>query len=543
MRQRDLIFSAVLTASTLALAAPADAADLITFSGTGTAGYGGDGGPAGAATLNGPRGMALTADGAVLVADTTNNRIRKIAADGTVTTVAGTGTAGATGDGGPATLAQISAPRDVAVTTDGGFLIADSGSNRIRKVAAGGTISTVAGTGVAGSTGDGSPATLATLDVPSGVDPTADGGYLIADTTGNRVRKVSASGTITTVAGTGTASSTGDGGPAILATVSGPQGVAATADGGYLIADTTGNRIRKVSASGTITTVAGTGTACATTTALCGDFGPAAIAQLSGPTTVAAVSDGSFWVADTTLNRVRLVSATGTITTPAGSGTACATATSLCGDGASAPLASLNAPRDVLPLGGGAALIADSGTHRLRKLMTPTAGPMGATGPAGSSGTNGVDGADGAPGVAGASGPAGVMGADGARGATGAQGAAGAQGPAGPVLAKNRRTPARLSVLLGDVAPAGADSTRVRFVLTTGAKVTLRIARAGSTVHVRTAVYGGRGRKAMTFPALAPGRYRLSVEARAGATTDRDRAWVTIAAPAAQPVSPTASPS
>ncbi|MFA9270202.1 MAG: hypothetical protein ACEQSX_05520 [Baekduiaceae bacterium] len=396
MRRRDL---PVLVAA-LAFAAPAataSAADLITFAGTGTAGFGGDGGPAGAATLNGARGMSLAADGAVLVADTTNNRIRRIATDGTTSTVAGIGTAGSTGDGGPATLAQLNAPRDVAVTTDGGYLIVDTGGNRIRKVSAAGTITTVAGTGTAGSAGDGGPAALAQLNGPSSVDPTADGGYLIADTTGSRIRKVAATTTtITTVAGTGTASSTGDGGPANLATINLPQGVSALADGSYLIADTAGNRIRKVSTGGTITTVAGTGVACAAATGLCGDNGPAANALLNAPTTVTtATSDSGYWISDTTNNRVRRVAANGTITTVAGSGVACATTTALCGDGGAGPIALLSAPRDVLPLSDGAALIADSGLNRLRKLLTPSAGPTGPTGSPGATGAPGATGQQG----------------------------------------------------------------------------------------------------------------------------------------------------
>ncbi|HEY7618681.1 MAG TPA: hypothetical protein VH834_02865, partial [Solirubrobacteraceae bacterium] len=215
---------------------------------------------------------------------------------------------------------------------------------------------------------------------------------------------------ITTVAGNGTAASTGDGSPANLASVNQPQDVAAAADGTYLIADTGGNRIRSVDAGGTITTVAGTGTACATTTALCGDYGPAVLAQLNGPATVAADAAGTgFVVADTVDNRVRRVSSSGTITPLVGSGTACAAATALCGDAAPSALASLSQPRGVLDLPDGSTLVADSGTNRLRARVPDSllAGPAGPAGPAGAPGPTGNGGADGRPGAAGEPGPAG----------------------------------------------------------------------------------------------------------------------------------------
>ena len=402
---------AIVALVAVALAAPATcAADtLITKAGTGTAGSVGDGsmaaaaqlnGPRGlarlgdgsmaaAAQLNGPRGLARLGDGSILVADSAGNRVRRIATDGTITTAAGTGTAGSVGDGGPAVLAQVNGPRDVAVAPDGvTYFIADSGGNRIRRVDAGSTITTVAGSGAAGYAGDGGSATLASLNAPSGIAVTPTGNLLIADTTKNRIRQVSAN-VITTVAGNGTAASTGDGSPANLASVNLPQDVAAAAGGVYLIADTAGNRIRRVDSGGTITTVAGTGTACADTTSLCGDYGPAVLAQLNGPATIATDASGTgFLVADTTDNRVRRVSAAGTITPVIGSGTACATATSLCGDAAPSALASLDAPRGLLELPDGSTLVADTGTNRLRARIPDSllTAPPGPTGPAGGPG-------------------------------------------------------------------------------------------------------------------------------------------------------------
>src|SRR5207248_223189 len=142
--------------------------------------------------------------------------------------------------------AQLSNPFGVATTADGGFLIADQ-SNSIRRVSPAGTITTVAGSGTSGFSGDGGPATAAQLNAPSGVAATADGGFLIADFNNNRIRRVSSAGTITTVAGSGTSGFSGDGGPATAAQLNFPRGVAATADGGFVIADTGNSRIRHVS--------------------------------------------------------------------------------------------------------------------------------------------------------------------------------------------------------------------------------------------------------------------------------------------------------
>ena len=285
--------------------------------GTGTAGNSGDDGPATAAQLNDPQGVAVAADGGFLIADAGNSVVRKVSAAGVITRVAGTGTAGNSGDDGPATAAQLNSPTGGAVTADGGFLITDTQNNVVRKVSAAGVITRVAGTGTAGDAGDDGPATAAQLGLPVGVAVTADGGFLIADTGNNVVRKVSAAGVITRVAGTGTAGDAGDDGPALAAQLNNPVGVAVTADGGFLIADTGNNVVRKVSAAGVITRVAGTGTA-----GNAGDDGPATAAQLNLPGGVAETADGGFLIADTGNNVVRKVSAAGVITRVAGTGTA-----------------------------------------------------------------------------------------------------------------------------------------------------------------------------------------------------------------------------
>jgi hypothetical protein len=195
---------------------------------------------------------------------------------GEITRVAGTGTAGNSGDDGSATDAELNVPVGVAVTADGGFLIADTSNNVVRKVSPEGVISRVAGTGTAGNSGDDGSATDAELYEPTGVAVTADGGFLIADRVNNVVRKVSAEGVISRVAGTGTAGNSGDDGSATKAEL-GVGGVAVTADGGFLIADMSNNVVHKVSPEGVISRVAGTGTA-----GNSGDDGSATDAELYG---------------------------------------------------------------------------------------------------------------------------------------------------------------------------------------------------------------------------------------------------------------------
>jgi sugar lactone lactonase YvrE len=231
---------------------------------------------------------------------------------GTITTVAGTGVAGYSGDNGPATSAQLSFPCAVAVDTGGNLYVADG--QRIRMIS-GGTITTVAGTGVSGYSGDDGPATSARLFNPTGVAVDTAGNLFIADANNYRVRKVSALGTITTVAGTGTVGYSGDNGPATSAQINYPVGVAVDAAGNLYIAELYNHVIRKVSASGTITTVAGTGVA-----GYSGENGPAASAQLNKPSDVAVDTAGNLYIADYQNYRVRKVSAAGTITTVAGSG-------------------------------------------------------------------------------------------------------------------------------------------------------------------------------------------------------------------------------
>ena len=208
--------AALLLTSVAALqaAAPPSRAIISTVAGAGPLGFSGDGGPAKAAALGMPSGIAITKDGGYLIADRANNRIRSVSAAGVITTVAGSGAPGIVGDNGPALAAQLNAPSAVAVRADGSFLIADEGNGTIRQVTTTGVIVTVAGGGfpITGN-GDGGLATAAKLSSPGDVAVTPDGGFLIADTAASRIRKVSPAGVISTVAGSGVSGFAGDGGP------------------------------------------------------------------------------------------------------------------------------------------------------------------------------------------------------------------------------------------------------------------------------------------------------------------------------------------
>lgn len=279
-----------------------------TVAGTGAPGFSGDGGPATAAAIQSPRGLAFDSAGALLFADDGNNRIRRIDTNGTITTVAGNGSFGFSGDNGPATSASLDGPNDVAVvgTT---IYIADTDNNRIRMVA-GGTITTIAGIGTSGAAGDNGPATSAQLSVPRAMAFDGAGNMYIADTGNHRIRRIDTTGTITTLAGT-TSGLSGDGAAATSAQLSAPCGVAVDGAGNVLIADTSNNRIRQVS-GGTITTIVGS------TQGFSGDGAPAASAQLQGPQSVKVTSTGVLLIGDTMNQSIRRVETAGRITTVAG---------------------------------------------------------------------------------------------------------------------------------------------------------------------------------------------------------------------------------
>lgn len=331
-----------------------------TIAGTGVANYSGDGGPAASARLNAPGGVAVDAAGNLYIADTHNQRIRKVTTDGVITTVAGTGVVGYSGDEGPATSAQLNTPNGLSIDAEGNLYIADTYNNTIRKVATDGVITTVAGTGGFGYSGDGGQATSAQLKSPNGVAVDAAGNLYITDSTNHRIRKVTPDGIITTVAGTGVAGYSGDEGPAISAQLSAPRGVAIDVAGNLYIADINNQRIRKVATDGTITTVVGTGAV-----GYSGDGGPATSAQLSyiEGGVVSVDMSGNLYIADTSNQRIRKVTTDGTITTIAGTG-----GFGYSGDGGQATSAKINYPVGVTVDASGNLYITDNGNNRIRKL-------------------------------------------------------------------------------------------------------------------------------------------------------------------------------
>ena len=252
---------------------------ITTVAGCGTEGYSGDDGPAAHAQLASPHGSALDRHGNIYIADLKNDRIRRVdVATGIITTVAGTGEHGYSGDGSAAADAMLASPIAVTVNDDGDLYIADHRNSRIRKVdATTGIITTVAGTGEQGYSGDGGPGTQATIALPRDVALATDGGLYIADGANNRIRRVAPDCTITTVAGTGRAEFSGDGGPAHKASLSMPYSIALDRAGNLYVVDTGNYRVRKIDATtGIITTVAGNGSY-----GFSGDGGPAVNATLA----------------------------------------------------------------------------------------------------------------------------------------------------------------------------------------------------------------------------------------------------------------------
>lgn len=550
---------------------------IVTVAGTGSASYSGDAAPAVNAALNVPRGMAQLADGSVLIADSGNNRIRRLWPDGTITTVAGTGTGGSLGDGGLATAAQLNSPRDVVLSPDKStYYIADGAGNRIRAVAADGTISRIAGTGLANAAGDGGQAVNANLNGPSGLAVDGAGNLYIADTGNNKIRRIAASGgivsgagTITTAAGSGTicapaAAACGDGGSATAANLNGPQGVMWAGGSDILIADTGDHAIRRVS-GGVITRSVGLSSACSPLTALCGDGQMATLASLNSPAAINSDGSGGYLISDTGTHRVRQVGADGRINTIVGNGLAC-TAGYRCGDGAQAEMAQLNAPRGTLVAAGGAIYIADSTGNRIRvRALEPGGtGPAGPAGPAGPTGPSGPAGNDGPPGSAGGNGPtgpagpagpvgpagttgppgsAGVDGADGASGLPGApglnglpgrDGLAGARGPAGAPGAQGPRgdtatvLPLVVALPAARIALGRGNHVILKLFLTGGARVTVRVTRGAATVRMRTVSFSRLGRKSVDLWRLRRGSYRVVVIAQSGEQTSVDRAALVV---------------
>jgi hypothetical protein len=332
---------------------------ITTVAGDGNAAYSGDGGPATNASLYSPTAVALEASDSLLIADEQNNVIRKVTANGIITTEAGNGSAGYSGDGGPATNASLYWPDGVTVDAAGNLFIADSANNVIRKVGTNGIITTVAGNGSADYSGDGGQATNASLSYPEGVALDSSGNLLIADWVNNVIRKVDTNGIITTVAGNGSAGYSGDGGPATNASLNGPYSAAFGTLGSLFISDTDNQRIREVDTNGVITTVAGNGSA-----GHSGDGGMATNASLCYPAGVALDIYGSLFIADEQNNVIRKVGTNGIITTLAGNGSA-----GYSGDGGAATNASLSGPYGLALDICGNLFVADTFNNRVRELM------------------------------------------------------------------------------------------------------------------------------------------------------------------------------
>ena len=321
-----------------------------------------------------PSATAFDAAGNLYFAETGNHVVRKVTSAGIITTVAGNGVQGFAGDGGLATSAELDSPAGLALDAAGDLYIADSHNQRIREVnAATGIIATIAGTGAAGFSGDGGMATAARLDLPTALALDAAGNLYVADTNNHRVRRIAAAtGAITTIAGNGVEAFTGDNGPATSASIDSPNGLALDAAGNLYIADTHNGRVREVSAaSGLISTVAGAGVVGGNVQSFGGDNGPATAAGLALPRGLAMDAAGNLYFADSANHRIRRISPAGTITTVAGQGTE-----TFAGDNAPAVSASLDSPRSVAVSPAGLLTLADSGNQRVRQLdALPAPGP------------------------------------------------------------------------------------------------------------------------------------------------------------------------
>jgi trimeric autotransporter adhesin len=344
---------ALLSAALLFLHAVSVAQSVTTVAG----GFLGDGRQATQASFQFPYGVLRDSSGNTYVSDTYAQRIRKIASTGIISTFAGTGIAGYNGDGGPATSAQVFYPIGMALDPAGEVIFADTGNNRVRKIDLSGNVSTIAGNGTAGYTGDGGPATQASLDGPNYVTYDAAGNLYISDRYNNVVRKVDTTGIITTYAGNGTAGFCGDGGPATSACLNAPKGLTTDSSGDLYITDGLNVRIRGVNAAGTISTIAGNGQK-----GFSGDGGPATSAAIGNPLDVSYKS-GVLYISNAGQSRVRQVTLSNGIINPFIGSTP-----GYDGDNHAPAATEFDVPTGISAISTSAMLIVDRFNARLRKL-------------------------------------------------------------------------------------------------------------------------------------------------------------------------------
>jgi sugar lactone lactonase YvrE len=382
-KRRVLIAAVALLGGTglfAGVAAASPAPSITTVAGTGVKGSSGDGGPAVKARLNTPAGVAEDLVGTLYVSDPANNTVRKIVMPTTIqqdiiTTIAGTGASGFFGDGGQATSARLSQPAGVAVDSHGNVFIADTGNNRVRRITTSGIISTVAGNGDCrkateggpntktrkhDSLGDGGPATSASLCRPMGIAPDSSGDLFIADTGHDLVRKVLPDGTIVAFAGIGKPGRQGNAHSAADTSLKFPTGVVTDTLGHVYIADSGNNEVRIANANGVMSTFAGTGKV-----GFSGDGGLAMHAKLHYPTGLGVDPSGNVFVADTRNDRIRQINTSGIISTYAGTGRP-----GFSGDGGPATMAQIKTPTGDLAADGSAVYFADTVNRRVRGIFT-----------------------------------------------------------------------------------------------------------------------------------------------------------------------------
>jgi sugar lactone lactonase YvrE len=292
-----------------------DAQIISTIAGDGSNVYTGDGGQATAASLYNPLGVAADAAGNVYISDTKNHSIRKVNTAGIISTIAGTGVAGYGGDGGPATDAQLNMPSKVAVDDAGNVYIVDNGNYRIRKINTAGIISTIVGNGTAGNSGDGGPATDAQINASPGLAIDASGNIFFSDVARHTIRKINTTGIVTTIAGSGVSGYTGDGGPATAAKMNEPFGIGLDQAGNLYVTEYMNNCVREISASGIISTITG-----ALVTGYSGDGWPATAARLYRPFDVVVDHNNEIYIGDYNNSVIRKISIAGIISTIAGTG-------------------------------------------------------------------------------------------------------------------------------------------------------------------------------------------------------------------------------